>query len=100
MFHAANQVIVARIVKSKAVGPKRENKFVFETFDENTSTYISKHFAYCTPAIGAELHRQRGFRVRMNDDPKYPQILAVLEEVALPKTERKKRSTTQTDATG
>jgi hypothetical protein len=43
--------------------------FVFETFDENTSTYISKHFTYCTPAIGAELHRQRGFRVRMNDNP-------------------------------
>ena len=100
MFHAANQIIVARIVKSRTVGPTRENKFVFEVFDENTSVYVSKHIAYCTPAIGAELRRQRGFRVRMNDNPQYPQILEVLEEVVLPKTERKKRSTTQTGATG
>jgi hypothetical protein len=100
MFPAADQVIVARIVKSKTVGPTRVNKFVFEVFDETSSTYVSKHIAYCSPAIGAELHRQRGFRVRLNDNPKYPQILEVLEEVALPKTERKKRSTTRTGATG
>jgi hypothetical protein len=40
MFHAANQIIVARIVRSRTVGPTRENKFVFELFDENTSIYV------------------------------------------------------------
>jgi ribonuclease HI len=40
MFHAANQIIVARIVRSRTVGPKRENKFVFELFDEKTSIYV------------------------------------------------------------
>jgi ribonuclease HI len=92
MFPAANQVVVIRIVGSKTVGPTRENRFVFEVFDENTSAYVAKHFAYCTPAAGGELHRQRGFRVRMNDNPNYPQILEVIEEVPLPKAERKKKS--------
>ena len=91
MFPAANQVFVVRIVGSKTVGQARENQFVFEVFDENMSTYISKHFAYCTPITGAQLHRQRGFRVRMNDTPDYPQILEVIEEVPLPKAGRNKK---------
>lgn len=37
-----------------------------------------------------QLHRQRGFRIRMNGDPKYPQMIQVLEEVSLPKARRKK----------
>jgi ribonuclease HI/Tfp pilus assembly protein PilZ len=90
MFPAANHVLVVRIVGSKTVGPTRENRFVFEVFDESTSTYIAKHFAYCTPVTGAQLHRQRGFRVRMNDNTDYPQILEVIEEVPLPKAERRK----------
>src|ERR1035438_9645322 len=53
MFPAAGQVLVIRIVGSKTVGKTRENRFVFEVFDETTSAYISKHFAYCTPATGA-----------------------------------------------
>ncbi len=91
MFPAANQVLIVRIVGSKTVGPTRENRFVFEVFDENTSTCLSKHFAYCTPATGAQLHRQRGFRVRMNGNTDYPQILDVMEEVQLPKAARKPR---------
>jgi ribonuclease HI len=92
MFPAANQVVVVRIVGSKTVGKARENRFVFEVFDEITSTYVSKHIAYCTPETGAQLHRQRGFRVRMNDNTDYPQILEVIEEVPLPKAEPKKKS--------
>jgi ribonuclease HI len=91
MFPAANHLLVVRIVGSKTVGPTRENRFVFEVFDESTSTYIAKHFAYCTPVTGAQLHRQRGFRVRMNDNTDYPQILEVIEEVPLPKAERRKK---------
>jgi ribonuclease HI len=93
MFPAASQVLVVRIVGSKTVGPTRENRFVFEVFDESTGAYASKNFAYCTPATGSQLHRQRGFRVRMNDNNRYPQILEVIEEVSLPKAERKKKPT-------
>lgn len=90
LFPAANQVIVVHIVGSRTVGPTRENRFVVEIFDEGTHIYISKHVVYCTPEIGAQLHRRRGFRVQMNGDPKYPQIIQVLEEVSLPKADRKK----------
>ena len=48
MFRGANQELVIRVVGSKAVGPRRENRFVFEMFDENTRTYLTKHFANCT----------------------------------------------------
>jgi ribonuclease HI len=92
MFRAANQVLVIRIVGSKTAGREGENRFVFEVFDENTSVYLSKHFAYCTPEIGSQMHRQRGFRVRMNDKAEYPQILEVIEEVPLPKAQKRKSS--------
>lgn len=91
LFPANEQVIAIRVVRSKAVGPTHENRFVFETFDETAQTFISKHVAYCTPEIGCQLHRQRGFRVRMNDDPKYPQIIEVLAEIQLPKSDRKRQ---------
>jgi ribonuclease HI len=90
LFPATNQVVVVHIVGSRTVGPTRENRFVVEIFDESTRMYLSKHVAYCTPEIGAQLHRRRGFRVQMNGDPKYPQMIQVLEEVSLPKAERKK----------
>jgi ribonuclease HI len=93
LYPAANQVIVVRIVRSKTVGPSRENRFVFEVFDESTATYVSKHVVYCTPELGAQLHRQRGFRVVMNDNPEYPQIVRVLEEVPLPKAARNRGKT-------
>jgi ribonuclease HI len=41
MFRAAGQVLVIRIVGSKIVGREKENRFVFEIFDEGTSAYIS-----------------------------------------------------------
>jgi len=91
MFNARGQTLVIRIVRSRTVGPSKENRFVFEIFDETTSNYTSKHFAYCNPVTGAQLHRQRGFRVRMNDSAEYPQILDVLEEIPLPKTEQKRK---------
>jgi ribonuclease HI len=84
MYPAAKQTVVIRIVGSKVVSRSGENRFVFEVFDENQAVYLSKHFAFCAPEVGAQLHRQRGFRVSMNDKRDYPQIIEVLEEVALP----------------
>ena len=90
LFPAARQLVVVHIVSSRSVGPTHENRFVVEVFDESARAYISKHVVYCTPEIGAQLHRRRGFRVRMNDNPQYPQIVEILEEVPLPKVERNK----------
>jgi ribonuclease HI len=89
LFPAENQVLVIRVVRSSAVGRSGENRFVFEVYDESAGNYTSKHIAYCTPTTGAQLHRQRGFRVKMNGNADYPQILEVLEEVLLPKHKHK-----------
>jgi ribonuclease HI len=90
LFPAANQVLVVHVAGSKTAGKSRENRFVLEVFDEQSKQYIAKHIAYCAPNVGVQLHRRRGFRIRLNDNPLYPQILEVLEEVPLPKSERKK----------
>jgi ribonuclease HI len=89
LFPAANQMVVVHVVSSRTVGPQRENRFVVEIFDESSQAYISKHVAYCTPETGVQLHRRRGFRIRLNADPSYPKIVEVLEEVPLPKAARK-----------
>jgi ribonuclease HI len=99
MFPAADQVLVIRIVGSRIVGREGENRFVFEIFDEGTSAYLSKHFAYCTPEIGSQMHRQRGFRVRMNDKSDYPQVIEVIEEVPLPKAQKRKSSSPPAEIT-
>ena len=90
LFPAASQVLVVHVAGSKTVGKSRENRFVLEVFDEQSKQYLAKHIAYCTPNVGVQLHRRRGFRIRLNDNPLYPQVLEVLEEVPLPKAERKK----------
>jgi hypothetical protein len=89
MYPAAGHVLVIRIVDSRTVGREGENGFVFEVFDEGASAYLSKHFAYCTPVVGSQMHRQRGFRMKMNDKP---QVMEVIEEVPLPKAQKRKSS--------
>jgi ribonuclease HI len=84
IFPAKGEVLAIRIYGSRLVGKTDENRFKFELYDETTQQCGAKHFAYAQPAVGAELHRQRAFRVHMNDNPKYPQILSVLEEIPLP----------------
>ena len=71
-----------------------ENRISFNIFDESTQTFEAKSYAFATPAIAAHLHRWRGYRVKFNDDPEYPQILEHTEEVVLPKPATK-RTTAQ-----
>jgi hypothetical protein len=52
---------------------------------QDTQSYVESCYAFATTALAAELHRQHGYRVRFNDNPKYPQILELVEEVPLPK---------------
>jgi hypothetical protein len=52
-----------------------EEKLRFDTLSEDGLSYIACYYAFATPERAAELHRQHGYRVRFNKDPKYPQIL-------------------------
>lgn len=62
-----------------------EEKVHFDIVSEDGQTYVESCYAFATNALAAELHRQHGYKVRFNDDPKYPQILEIVEEVPLPK---------------
>lgn len=84
MFPAAGQTLAIRVYGSRSVNRTDEHRIKFEIYDEVTQQCGAKHFAYAQSAIGNELHRQRVFRVRANDNPKYPQILVVLDEIPLP----------------
>jgi len=62
-----------------------EEKVRIDIFLEGTQTYVESCYAFASTNLAAELHRQRGYRVRFNDNPQYPQILETVEEVLLPK---------------
>jgi hypothetical protein len=52
--------------------------FKFEVWDEAKRMFFDKFEAYADSAIGNELHRQNIYQIRMNDVPRFPQILEIL----------------------
>jgi ribonuclease HI len=90
-FPANGQTIVIRPF-TKRVMPKTqgENRIKFDVFSEELQAFVAKHYAFCSPELGYELHSHHGYRVTWNDNPNYPKIIAVLDEVLLPKITRKK----------
>jgi hypothetical protein len=83
-FAAKGQSCVVRPYR-KNILAKGEEKIRFDVLSEDGQTYVESCYAFASTALAAELHRQHGYRVRFNDDGKYPQILEILEEVPLPK---------------
>jgi ribonuclease HI len=83
-FPARGQSAVIRPYR-KTLMQEGENKIRFDIFSEGTQRYVESSYAYAPPTLTGELHRQHGYRVRFNENPHYPQILELLEEVALPK---------------
>lgn len=88
LLPANGQDLIIRVYRSRVVGKEKENRINFELYDPATDTCGTKHFAYAQPDIGAQMHRQHAYRVQTNDNPQYPQILAVLEDVPLPKVRK------------
>ncbi len=83
-FPAKGQLAVIRPYRKNILG-KGEEKVRFDILSEESQTYVESCYAFATTALAAELHRQHGYRVRFNDNPKYPQILEIIEKVSLPK---------------
>ena len=96
-YPASGQVAVIRPYAKKPV-LKTDERVSFNMFDEVTQMYSSKFFAFTTPRISYELHSWRGWRVKFNDEPKYPQILIILEEVSLPRQGRAEDKKTKADS--
>ena len=82
-YPAAGQTAVIRPYAKKPVS-RVEERLSFNVFDESKQAYESKFFAFASRTMSFELHRWHGYRVRFNDNPKYPQILDCLKEVPVP----------------
>jgi ribonuclease HI len=84
-FAARGQTAVIRPYRKDVMRrASGENKVRFNVFSEATESFVESSYAYATPAMAAELHRQNGYRVRFNDNPQYPQILEIIEAVPVP----------------
>lgn len=83
-FPARGQSAVIRPYRKNLLGDEEE-KIRFDIFSEDTQSYVESCYAFAPTVLAAELHRQHGYRVRFNENSKYPQILEIIEEVALPK---------------
>ena len=79
MYPAAGEELVVRIYQTFVRG--NVQKIKFQTLSEEKKDFFDKYIAYTEHAIGNALHRRHVYRVRVNDVPQYPQILAILEEL-------------------
>ena len=80
LYPAAGQVTIVRVYNSKTAR-KGIELFQVQEFDETRKDFFDKFDVYVDAVIGVELHRHHCYRVRMNDLPRFPQILEILEEV-------------------
>jgi ribonuclease HI len=83
LFPATGQSALIRPYKKTVLG-KSENKVRFDVFSEDSGKYTESCYAFAPPILAANLHRQHGYRVRFNDSSRYPQIIEIIEEVAIP----------------
>jgi hypothetical protein len=77
--HGRDEII--RIYRSGLIR-KSGHKITFDLYDEPSASYSQKCYAYTDAHVASELHRQHCYRVSFNNDPKYPIILSILEEMA------------------
>jgi hypothetical protein len=77
LYPAAGQTPIIRPYKSD-MASREIQLFKFEVWDDSRKLFFDKFQAYTDNAIGNEIHRQNVYQVRMNDIPKYPQIIEIL----------------------
>jgi hypothetical protein len=82
-FPAAGQTAIIRPYR-KTLMAKGEEKIRFDVFSEQAGACSFSGYAFALPTVAAQLHRQHGYRVRFNSVSEYPQIIEVVEQVAIP----------------
>ena len=82
-FAAKGQTAVVRIYR-KNVMARGENKVRFDVATEDLKSYTASFFAYASPEVSSQLHRQYHYRLRFSANPKYPEIVEVVEELKVP----------------
>jgi len=82
VFPAHGQTVVIRPYRKNVIRrAKGENKIRFNVWDESKQQYLGSCYAYSTPELSVQLHCHHLYRVQFNSQPRYPQILSLLEEV-------------------
>jgi ribonuclease HI len=80
LYPAAGQEPIIRIYHS-GIARRDIQIFKFQVYDAVRRDFFEKFEAYAEPLVGNELHRQNVYHVRMNDMPRFPQILEILMEL-------------------
>jgi hypothetical protein len=55
----------------------------FDVYSASLRSYTESCYAYASPSLAAELHKQHLYAVRFNDDPGYPRIEEIVEHLGL-----------------
>jgi ribonuclease HI len=79
LFAASGQEVVIHIYWSRVVG--QQGKVNFNVYSEAKREFMEKYTGYARLDLAAELHRGHVYRVRFNDNPRYPVIEEITEEV-------------------
>jgi ribonuclease HI len=80
LYVARGKHEIIRIYRSGLIR-KTGHKITFDLYDEPSASYTQKCFAYADANVASELHRQHCYRVSFNNDPRYPIIQSIVEEV-------------------
>jgi ribonuclease HI len=80
LYPAAGQVTIIRPYQS-VMARKGLELFKIQEFDEVRKDFFEKFEVYAVSTIGCDLHRQHVYRVRMNDLPRFPQVVEIFEEL-------------------
>jgi ribonuclease HI len=80
LFPAEGQQAVVRIYRNQLVG-KSGHKISFDLYSEEQKAFVGKFVAYADAGALHGLHRGHCYRVQFNDNPKYPIIEAMIEEI-------------------
>jgi ribonuclease HI len=80
LFEALGQTTVIQPYRKDPLS-RGENQIRFHVYDERSKTHVAKHYAYATDLQTAELHRHHHYRVRFNNNPRYPRIEEICDEV-------------------
>jgi len=80
LYPAAGQEVIIRPYQSGTARRGLE-LYKFQVYDEVRKDFFEKFEAYVNASIGSNLHRQNVYRVRMNDVPRFPQIVEILEKL-------------------
>jgi hypothetical protein len=90
-LEAKGQTLVIRpFAKRVMARTQGENRIRFDVLSDDLQTFTVKRYAFCSPELAQEMHSHHGYRVVCNENPNYPQIVEMIEEVPIPKVGRRK----------